>query len=289
MLRLLCQLKLLVVVGILAAALAFPTLSQGADALTVKVADGKTYWGFVDSKTDDRLLWLRREQGTGMLRRGIAWERIMSASHQGQAVELSDLPKLAEQIASSRTIVVQRGHSKPAKLPMAAARRPVAALAIESAVANWDGDVETDGLMVDLRVLDDEGLETTADGTLEIELFAPRIRKYHEAPQSRGYHVDLIERWTVAVNASQFHRGVARVRLPFGAIHPEFDRGVDALGLIHARLAVPGDGVFDQSLDGITVRKFSPVRDALLDNTGRQFLPTEITGRGEGAYSLPRW
>lgn len=289
MLRLFCPLMIWVAVGILLAALASPPLSQGAELLTVKVVEGKTYSGFVDAKTDDRLLWLRREQGTGMLRRGISWERIVSASHQGKPVELSELPKLAERIASSRTVVVQPVHSEPAAPPPAPARQHIASLAIEAAVTNWDADVENDGLLVAFRLLDEEGYETTADGTLEVELFAPRIRKYHEAPQSRGYRVDLIERWTVAVAKNQFRGGAVRVRLPFGAIHPEFDRGVDALGLVHARLAVPGEGVFAQSLDGLSLRTFAPTRDALLDNTGRQFLPTEMTGRGEGAYPLPRW
>jgi hypothetical protein len=149
--------------------------------------------------------------------------------------------------------------------------------------------VETDGLSLDLRLLDAEGVATAAAGTLEVELFAPRIRKYHEAPQSRGYSVDLIERWSLPISAPQFRGGQARIRLPFGAIHPEFDRGVDAVGLVHVRLAVPGHGVLEQSLDGVVLRPWSPTRDALLDNTGRQFLPTEGTGRGEGAYPQPRY
>ncbi len=274
--------------GILLAAGSFSSGSQAAESLTVKDREGKTYSGVVDSKTDDRALWLRREEGTGMLRRGIAWERIASASRGDVPVELGELPKLARQIASTRTVVIKPMTAEAAAPPPAPAAA-AAAIAIDAAVANWDADVESDGLVVAIRLLDQDGYEMAADGTLEVELFAPRIRKYHEAPQSRGYYVDLIERWTVAVSAAQFRGGVARVRLPFGAIHPEFDRGVDALGLVHATLAVPGAAVFEQSLDGISLRSFSPTRDALLDNMGRQLLPTEATGRGEGTYSLPRW
>ena len=224
-----------------------------------------------------------------MLRRPISWERIESASHDGLVVELSELPALARQIAKARTAVVLPENPQPVQQPQSNAPARAAALEVNAAVANWDADVEADGLLVELRLLAAQGYETAAAGTLEVELFAPRLRKYHESPQSRGYRVDLINRWTVAIAPDDFRGGVARVQLPFGAIHPEFDRRTDALGLVHARMAVPGAGVFEQSLDGISLRSFSPVRDALLDNAGRWFLPTEMTGRGEGSYSLPRW
>ena len=270
------------------AAAGLPAASDGADELSVTVAGGKTYWGLVDAKTDERQLWLRREEGHAILRRPIAWQRIESAMHAGQSVELSELAKLARRIASERTVVVQPMQVPPLP-PPPPPRQPVAALALDAAVANWDGDVEADGLLIELRLLDEQGYETAAAGTLAVELFAPTIRKYHEAPQSRGYRVDSLQRWTMAITPDHFHGGTARVRLPFDAVHPQFDRRVDAQGLVHASLAVPGAGVFEQSLDGVALRSFSPVRDDLLDNTGRWFLPTETTGRGEGAYPLPRW
>ncbi len=289
MVRPFCSAKAFSANGILLVVVFSAATAQSADLLTVKVAEGRSYAGLVDHKTDERQLWLRLEEGTGTLRRPISWERITAATHRGQAVELRDLPTLARQIASSRIVTVQPKPLQPASPPPAPAPPPVASLAMEAALANWDADVETDGLAIWLRLLDEEGFETRAAGTLEVELLAPRIRKYHEAPQSRGYSVDLIERWSVQFAAEKFRGGQVLVRLPLGAIHPEFDRGVDALGLVHARLAVPGQGVFEQSVDGVSLRTFSPVRDALLDNTGRHFLPTEATGRGEGAYPLQRW
>jgi hypothetical protein len=181
------QLTLLAVVGILSA-LSPAAPAQAADSLTVQVAGGRTYTGFVDSKTDDRQLWLRRELGTGMLRRPISWadrRRVAMAD-----VELGGFPAWL----TSRLAVIVLPDAPAAPSP-AAAHRPIASLAIDAAVANWDGDVESDGLVVELSVADADGSPTAAAGTLEVELFAPRIRKYHEAPQSRGYVVDLIERW----------------------------------------------------------------------------------------------
>jgi hypothetical protein len=241
--------------------------------LTIEVEGGAKFTGLVDSQTDERRLWLRFEEGTAAIWRPFTWQRVVAASHAGRSVATSDQPRRPAPAAA-----------EPAPLPAAPA-----ALAIDASLANWDGDVETDGLSLDLRVVDAEGLATAAAGTLEVELFAPRIRKYHEAPQSRGYSVDLIERWSLLVAEESFRGGQARIRLPFGAIHPEFDRRVDAVGLVHLRLAVPGHGVLEQSLDGVVLRPWSPTRDALLDNTGRQFLPAEGTGRGKAAYPQPRY
>lgn len=257
--------------------------------LTVEVEGGRAFTGLVDKKTDDRRLWLRFEEGTAVLWRPITWSRIVAASHRGQKVDLDKLQGLSRQIQSSRQIVVQPRAVQSPSPPTEHAPAPPASLAIEAELSNWDADVETDGLALWLRVLDADGAATVAAGSLEVELFAPRIRKYHEAPQSRGYAVDLIERWSVALTAEQFRRGEAIVRLPFGVIHPEFDRRADALGLVHARLAVPGQGVFEQAVDGVSIRRWSPTRDALLDNTGRGFLFTEGTGRGQVAYPQPRY
>jgi hypothetical protein len=272
----------------LAAYLPAVATAQAAEPITVEVSGGRTFTGLVDRQTDDQRLWLRFEEGTGTLWRPVTWQRIARASHQGQDVPLDDLQQLAQRLASTRQIVLEPQKTEPVA-PQPVKPSPPAALDVEAALGNWDADVEADGLRLWLRLLDEQGLETTAAGTLEVELFAPRIRKYHEGPQSRGYLVDLIERWTVPLPAESFRRGTAVVRLPFGALHPEFDRGIDALGLVHVRLALPGHGVLEQSLDGVPLRPFSPVRDALLDNTGRRFLPTEATGRGEGAYEPPRY
>jgi hypothetical protein len=71
------------------------------------------------------------------------------------------------------------------------------------------------------------------------------------------------------------------VKLPFQATHPEFDTDWFASGLVRIRFVVPGEGTFEESLDGIRTRPFSPLRDAMQRETGRRFLPSERTGRGQ--------
>lgn len=252
--------------------------------ITVRTHGGRSYTGFVDRETSPTHLSLRIERGRAALWYPIPWSQIEGAMHEGRDIRTDELRELAARIQSSRHVVLQPRH-RPAKreAPPPAPPSP-AAIAIDAQLANWDADVESDGILLWLKVNDDAGNTTAARGTLEVELLAPLARKYHEVPQGRGYSVELIERWNVNVTEAQFRSGEVRIRLPFGTLHPQFDSGIDLLGLVHARLAVSGHGVFEQSLDGIPLRPFAPTRDALLDNEGRYFLPTEGTGRGKTAF-----
>jgi hypothetical protein len=266
-----------------AAACAEPT------PLAIHLKSGRTLTGLVDSRTGDSHLSLRFHRGSGYLRKSIPWGDIASASFEGKAVDADALKELASRLKSPPPPRSERHSATSRVQPRPAPPSPPASIGIDARLANWDADVEADGLVLELFVADAEGQLTAADGTLEVELFAPRLRRQHEAPASRGYEVDLIERWSRLLSALDFSGGRAALRLPFGAIHPEFDRRVDALGLVHVRLSIPGHGIFEQSLDGVLLRPFSPVRDALLDHRGEWFLPSEGTGRGRTSYGLPRY
>src|SRR5207237_1020985 len=76
-------------------------------------------------------------------------------------------------------------------------------------------------------------------------------------------------------------RSGVRLRLPFGAIHPELNPNWTAswYGLVHIRFSIPGHGVFEDSRDGVRIRPWAPNRDQLEMNTGQRFLPTENLGR----------
>jgi hypothetical protein len=148
-------------------------------------------------------------------------------------------------------------------------------------VANWDGDVEMDGLVLDVAPVDANGYLVPADATVQVELFAPQRRNLADAPQSGGDTLELVERWTRAIAPEEYSPSGARLRLPFGAIHPEIDMDWAAswYGLVHVRLIVPGHGVFDGSRDGVRIRPWAPNRDNLEMNTGRRFVPSERLGR----------
>lgn len=148
-------------------------------------------------------------------------------------------------------------------------------------IANWDGDVEADGLIVDVAPLSLDRRIVPANAAVEVELFAPQRRTFDLAPQSGGDTLELVERWTRTIAPGDFGASGARLHLPFGAVHPELrpEWTASPYGLVHLRLVVPGQGVFEDSRDGVRIRPWAPNRDRLEIKTGQRFLPTENLGR----------
>jgi hypothetical protein len=246
--------------------------------LTVKLVSGREFSAQVDSRTGERL-WLRFSSSVGSVLRPIAWERVASAQVNGKNIELAEL----RQTCLDMKTASPRPQELPAPVtvlrPTPIPATTVSSIRIEAWLANWDADVETDGLVVQLTPLDEIGQAVAISGTAEVELFAARQRKFHEAPQSGGWMTELMQRWSENLEPEQLGASGMLLRLPFTAVHPEFDRGVDGMGLVHVRLTVPGSGVFEQSLDGVRLRNWSPVRDGMYLQNGRRFFSTEQMGR----------
>ena len=265
----------------------------GAEPLTVRLESGRVFSGEIDSFTSQKSLVLRSGQGGATVRRPIEWARITAAWHQSRSVALAELPQLAEmlKVKDTENIAAANGNLLAAAHAAAAFNGPsdptlqrlpeerITTISFDAQIANWDGDVETDGLVLLIQPLDGDGRITPAGGTMEIELFAPQRREFHHAPRSGGDTLERIERWTRAVRIDDFGNSGVRLRLPFGAVHPELDDDWLAYGLVHVRMTAPGHGVFDDSRDGVRIRPWAPLRDQLELNTGRRFLPTEALGR----------
>jgi len=266
--------------------------------LVVQLASGRQFSGTIDGSSTAEQLVLQTAADGLTLRRSIKWERVTSAMLESQPVSLPELKRLIEtreqatgdrgQGAGSRRIeyppmqmpliAVAEAAAQPVAIPLP----PVATISFDAFIANWDGDVETDGLVVDLLPLDQFGQLIPANGVVEVELFASqrRIRLNH-APLSGGDTFELLDRWSQAVIPQQIGPNGVRLRLPFGRIHPELNSDwlAYSYGLVHVRFVVPGSGVFDDSRDGVRIRPWAPNRDYLEMNTGRRFLPTENLGR----------
>lgn len=275
-------------------ALALPCAGEVASAqlpaeaaeqpLSVRLTSGRELTGVVDARSNDERLVLRSSKAGATLRRTIPWSQLTGASIGEKPVEAARLKEtlLATRSelalpAASATIAAEASDSS---LPPAAALAPprVTAVTFDARLANWDGDVETDGIVVDVFPLDEVGAAAAARGTVEVELFAPQRRIFHHAPLSGGDTLERVERWTRTIEPEDLAASGFRLRLPFGAVHPEFDWDWIGVGLVHVRLVVPGDGVFEDSLDGLRIKPYAPLRDRLEMNTGRRFVPTERLG-----------
>ena len=269
--------------------------------VTVGLTSGRSFTANVDRRTDDTRLWLRWTRESARLLRPIAWDCIRWVQ-VGQETLTGE--EFRGRVEASRPEVIPRPpEGRPNRIVLKGAAYPVGAkpgaptreapaagparrtlearrvqsLAIDVAVANWDADVEVDGLIVDVRPLDADGQVVPVDGTLEVDLIVQRwgVVKRPQPFIQRG-------RWTERVRAGDSGPAGARYRLPFGAggFHPEFDRETAPYGAVHVQLSVPGQGVFAATESTVRIRPYSAVRDALERATGNRFLPQEKTGDG---------
>ncbi len=290
---------------VLVAVLAFAgTAADAGDHLTVETVGGQRVTAEVDSRTDKDQLWLRFGNESITLLRGVAWGDIVAAQHDGDDVPLDKLYDLATALKSDASNPAARqhqielnsplfpdrqaadadaddlgpSHAERARAALGAARR-ITSIQIDAYVANWDSDVEADGLILHVLPLADHSKPTKASGTMTVELVTLQRRGFAEATRGRGSDASVIGRWSKRVWAEDIGRDGAAFRLPFQSVHPEFDTHVGPYGLVHVRFSAPGHGTFDSSIDAVRIRPFAPLRDEL-ERAGRgRFLPTEATGR----------
>lgn len=264
--------------------------AQASRSITVHLASGRTLIASVDQRTDQTHLWLRWERGSAVLRRPIRWDRVVRAELRG--ADLSG-NQLQEMVTAVRREVARGsgGAAQPGKIAAAGSAEPspsippfgaaapttpdpdpdpdpVRSLAIDAWVANWDADVEVDGLVLEIHPLDSGGALVPVRGVLEVELHAERAGQ----PSAR------LGRWTRAVRVDDFGSSTAVYRLPFQAIHPESDLGVGSYAAVCVRLSVPGQGTFAATAAEVRIRPYSSARANLYRATGRRFFPGERTG-----------
>jgi hypothetical protein len=266
----------------------------GADSITVSVASGRHFTGQLDPQTDLDLLWLRVGEGSIVVRRPIEWERIVRV-RQGEkelsAEELRFLARASSAEASGRQLpappipaedgTVEKPWAAAPATPVGSERAinrraadQVRSLQIDVELGHWTASVEPSGIVVCIHPTTADGALTPIDGTLAVDLLGQR-----PASQGQGDGLATIGRWTETVRMADFGPLGAEYRLPFQAVHPDFDLELRAHGLVHARLIVPGQGTFETSSAMVRLRPYSSVRDRLQQNTGSRFAPIEQTER----------
>lgn len=265
---------------------------DAADTIRLQLASGRSVRGQLDPRTDASRLWLRRQRGKALLRRPIHWDRVVLATVAGSEISGEDLRRRVAAVRARlplappdsdgpRTLVLKGSDDEldTASGDVGEQAQPLQAvrsLAMAAAVGNWDSDVETDGLVVEVFPLDGGGEVVPVRGVLHVELLGERIG----VPKRPG-DFRLFGRWTCRIRPEDFGPQGAVRRLPFQSVHPEFDLDVAPHAAVHARLSVPGQGTFEATATWVRIRPYSPIRDHLQQATGRRFFPGERNGRAE--------
>lgn len=271
-------------------------LQATAEPITVGVKSGRRFTAEIDVRSNAEKLWLRFSKETSSILRPIEWSAITEIRRGEETLSIEQVR--TDAIAANAALppkpkatVVQRAvegapsrgslqtwNIRPtsAEEPVAP-RSPIRSISFDAYLANWDADVEADGLYLSLSALDGAGFTTSVDGTLEVELIGER-----RPPLTRGNAFPVLARWSRQVTAAEMDAsgGFYRTRLEFQALDPEYNAWISSHALVHVRFLVPGDGTFEASLDGVRMRGFTPVRDRAQAAFGTRFLPTERTGRG---------
>ena len=235
----------------------------------------------VDPRTSAEHLWIKYGGGRSVIRRRIGWSAIQQILHGNRSINAEQARELAlvsekqDQAANKEEPQAKRQPKRPSESRTQGSR--VTQFQFDAYLANWDRDVELDGLRLHLLPADATGQLQPVDGTLRVELLAERHAKSHQVHRERGLQLQRVERWNVAVRRSQFNCEGFTISLPFRAAHPEHDTRWSNHGLVHVQLIVPGQGIYERSLDSIRLRPFAPLRDSLELDSHRRFLPTELT------------
>lgn len=247
--------RLSLLVGLL---LIFDALSaQASDAtVRVQVASGRTFHGIIDARTNGESLWLRSQVGEVQLQRPIAWERIVEAELNGEAIDIDELKSQSlnlgtlGRVAQLRTVTAE-SVSRPTQVSHSAGA--VKSIRCNAWLANWDVDAEFDGLAVEIAAYDEFGRPMAAQGTVEAELISIDYQPGYLASTSGGRAPVSLGHWSQSWQSEQ------TLRLELQGRQPQHDGSLDRYALLRVRVTIPGSGVFERQIDGMRMRPFTPI------------------------------
>ncbi|NIO39592.1 MAG: hypothetical protein GTO41_05005, partial [Burkholderiales bacterium] len=138
----------------------------------------------IDQRTDPQTLWLRFDGTTAALYRAVDWQEVLALQHDGRLYRGESRFSLSDQLSTGRTVPnrVPPGASLPEEEELPAesvsyAERAaeilvgtprVEAIQTDAYVANWDADVEIDGIVLSIAALDRFGHSLPVEGTVTV-------------------------------------------------------------------------------------------------------------------------
>ena len=253
----------------------------------VLLDNGQSLTAAVDIRSDDEYLWLRFERETVALYRPIRWQRVEKVWNSKDRFTAEQFHDVVQQFSSRRPQQDLTNHNgleqdvrrdKPTELLGRVEPPRAAALIVDAFVTNWDADVEVDGVVLCITVTDRFGQIVPAGGTLNAELIADRRSRQQPQLARDRQAFERLGQWTKTLHFED--GGQTCFRLPFQAVHPEFDAQVASVGMVNVKLAVAGSGVLQASVADVRIRPTSQIRDQFQRALGSRFFHTEGTGHG---------
>lgn len=269
---------LLCVVAVLMAA---PANAQ--QVVTIQLHDGRSVSGVVDEKTNNAQMWLRRSEQGMELSSGYNWNQIslgMVGQHEFDTDRLLAWAQQSTTPGRKFNDLLESEAAEPLSSvqPSAAQKRSPQALVIEARLAQWDDDSQSDGLYVSLAPLDSNGQIVPVSGRVRLKLVTERDLRNSERSFQRSPTFVEAESTSHEVRIADFQNGPAVYKLPFSRSHPDFEPGMAWVGLVHARLSIPGCCALEASDASVALQELSCFRDQLQLYTPGRYLQLESGG-----------
>jgi hypothetical protein len=258
------------------------TQADEPGAVRVEIRDGRSFRGKVDDRSNDERLWLRNQCGGAVLTRPITWmaiDKVVAGDKSFTADEFRasySTWSSAAPTGSCDSPPSNAPRPSPALMQTPAPPQRVTSIQVDAQLANWDNDVEHDGVFVTVVPLDANGEVVAVSGSVEIDLIG-------EGPgtTARLSTFPSLGRWVKSIRADEVTANGARMRIEFLAAHPEFDLRLSPYGLVHVRFVAAGHGTFEATSYLTTLRPYNPMRDRLQQQTQQRFFSQEQTGIGK--------
>lgn len=139
----------------------------------------------------------------------------------------------------------------------------VKSLRIETRLEYGNREAAPSGLRVLVFPLDTRGDVVPVTGRVEFTLVGER--EHNAGGDRHGFPPDfpVLEQQSSRVRRADFAGGPASYELRFTRFDPEASPDLVPLGLLKARLSVPGQGIFEAADANAQLREFSRFRDQL--------------------------
>jgi len=273
---------------------------DNAETITVQRLDDSKISGQIDAETDADFLCIRQTEPGLALIRSITWDQIKNLQRDGEELTPDQFRELIGELASEIPVqFFERPTSAVTeKIPEPSGRhqalsgqtgqnRRLNSLHASAWLANWDRDVEPDGLEVELIPHDADGQPLALDGVVRLRLTGWQPDTYDPMGTRAFPELALT---TVRIRSEDFHSHSTRVRIPFRELNPEHDVQLLAYGQLHVEFNANHLGLVAASIS-VRVRAFNPLRDRLQLKTGSRFFTEERTGGWSGNNHIlaQRW
>ena len=211
--------------------------------VTVTFKNGRRAKAYLDPRTDSVHLWLRFGTDRTRLTRLVDWDDVTIVRHDGEVISRDDAPLSARTdtkapSSATRPSDLKResftalSHTSPAEFKEPRTR----SVRFDTTIANWDEDVEVDGLMIQVVPVSASGQPATFRGQMHVELWAMRRVEQDSSPHSTGRTLEILSRWSVPIHVGR-EDPQPWIKLPFQTRHPEFDANWSSIGLVHVQLS----------------------------------------------------